>query len=165
MRRCRNCGYGRTSEKRENYLYNESGLPGVVLADIRVRRCKKCGMHEALIPNVAGLHRELAHALIKKQNGLSGVEVRFLRKYLGWSGVDFSKHVGAEPSTVSNWERGKSAIGSSADRLLRLMVAHGDPVQDYSLEELTKIKKTSKKCTNFRFKASPKRDWLQEASP
>jgi len=88
---------------------------------------------------VTDLHRAIARAVITKRARLSGAEVRFLRKYLGWSGVDFAKHIGADPSTVSNWETEKDAIGTASDRLLRLMVAHGSRVDEYPLDELTKI--------------------------
>lgn len=123
----------------ETYLYKESGLSNVVLVGVEVRRCPSCGHHELVLPRVAELHRTIAHALIHKPSRFNGSEVRYLRKYLGWSGVDFAKHIGVDPSTVSNWENDKDPIGNSSDRLLRLMVAHGSPVEKYSLDELTKI--------------------------
>jgi DNA-binding transcriptional regulator YiaG len=107
--------------------------------EVEVRRCASCGHHELVLPRVAELHRTIARALLGKPSRLSGAEVRYLRKSLGWSGVDFARHVGADPSTVSNWETDKDPIGMASDRLLRLMVAHGSPVEDYGLEELTKI--------------------------
>lgn len=124
----------------ETYRYRESGLPNVVIVGAEVRRCPACGHHELVLPRVTELHRTIALAVIHKPARLSGPEVRFLRKYLGWSGVDFAEHAGVDPSTVSNWENDKDAIGPSSDRLLRLMVAHGAPVADYPLDELTKIR-------------------------
>lgn len=138
-KKCRTCGKAEMIPGVETYLYTESGLPNVVLAGVEVRRCPSCGHHELVLPRVAELHRTIAHAIIHKRARLSGLEVRFLRKYLGWSGVDFARHIGVDPSTVSNWENDKDPIGSTSDRLLRLMVAHGAPVDEYSLEELFKI--------------------------
>jgi putative zinc finger/helix-turn-helix YgiT family protein len=123
----------------ETYLYSESGLSNVVLVGVEVRRCHSCGNHELVLPRVTELHRTIAFALARKHSRLSGSEIRYLRKYLGWSGVDFARYIGVDPSTVSNWENDKDPIGTSSDRLLRLMVAHGSPVEDYSLDELTKI--------------------------
>jgi hypothetical protein len=51
--------------------------------------------------------------VIHKPARLSGSEVRYLRKYLGWSGADFAGHVGVDPSTVSNWETDKERRSSS----------------------------------------------------
>ena len=137
-KKCRNCGKDEMTARAETYLYAESGLPNVVLVGVEVRRCPSCGHHELVLPRVTELHRTIAHAVIRKPARLSGAEVRYLRKYLGWSGADFAGHVGVDPSTVSNWETDKDPIGTSSDRLLRLMVAHGRPVEEYSLDELAK---------------------------
>ena len=138
-KKCRSCGKADLTSSVETYLYAESGLPNVTLVGVEIRRCPSCGDHELVLPRVTDLHRTIAHAVITKRARLSGAEVRFLRKYLGWSGVDFAKHIGADPSTVSNWETDKDPIGMASDRLLRLMVAHGSPVEEYPLDELTKI--------------------------
>lgn len=138
-KKCRSCGKAELTSSAETYLYAESGLPNVTLVGVEIRRCPACGDHELVLPRVADLHRTIAHAVITKRARLSGAEVRFLRKYLGWSGVDFARHIGADPSTVSNWETDKDPIGMASDRLLRLMVAHGSPVEEYPLDELTKI--------------------------
>lgn len=157
-KKCRTCGNAEMISAVETYLYLESGLPNVVLAGVEVRRCPSCGHHELVLPRIAELHRTIAHALIHKRSRLSGSEVRFLRKYLGWSGADFARHIGADPSTVSNWENDKAPIGSTSDRLLRLMVAHGAPVDDYSLEDLTKIE--DEKTPPVEVRVSPKaRGW------
>ena len=88
---------------------------------------------------MAELHRVIANAVIHKPARLSGAEVKFLRKHLGWSGADFAAHMGVDPTTVSAWENERKPFGTSSDRLLRLMVARQAPVEDYSLDELTKI--------------------------
>ena len=138
-KKCRNCAKAGMTSSTETYLYSESGLQNVVLVGVEVRRCPSCGHHELVLPRVTELHRTIAFALVRKPSRLSGSEVRYLRKYLGWSGVDFARHMGVDPSTVSNWETDKDPIGTASDRLLRLMVAYGSPVEDYSLDELTKI--------------------------
>jgi putative transcriptional regulator len=136
---CRTCGEGETKTTTENHLYVESGLPNVVLGGVQVRRCPECGAFEVLLPRVAELHRVIAKAVILKPARLSGAEVKFLRKHLGWSGADFAAHMGVDPTTVSAWENERKPFGTSSDRLLRLMIARQAPVEDYSLDELTKI--------------------------
>src|SRR5215203_2238863 len=101
-KKCRTCGKTEMTARTETYLYTESGLPNVVLVGVEVRRCSSCGHHELVLPRIAELHRTITHAIIRKPFRLSGLEVRYLRKYLGWSGVDFARHVGVDPSTVSN---------------------------------------------------------------
>jgi putative zinc finger/helix-turn-helix YgiT family protein len=159
---CRTCGKAELASQRETYLYTESGLPNVVLVGIEVRRCPSCGHHDVVLPRVTELHKTIAQVVIHKRTRLSGAEVRFLRKYLGWSGVDFARHVGVDPSTVSNWENDKDPIGPSADRLLRLMVARGAPVDDYALDELTKIE--NERTPPLEVRLTPKaRGWQQVA--
>jgi putative transcriptional regulator len=159
---CRTCGKAELTSQRETSLYEESGLPNVVLVGIEVRRCPSCGHHELVLPRVAELHKTIAQVVIHKRTRLSGAEVRFLRKYLGWSGVDFARHVGVDPSTVSNWENDKDPIGPSADRLLRLMVVRGAPVEDYALDELTKIENERTPPVDMRLSPKP-RGWQQVA--
>jgi putative zinc finger/helix-turn-helix YgiT family protein len=159
-KKCRNCGKAEMSSTTETYLYSESGLSNVVLVGVEVRRCPACAYRELVLPRVTELHRTIAYALIRKPSRFSGSEVRYLRKYLGWSGVDFARHVGVDPSTVSNWENDKDPIGATSDRLLRLMVAHRSPVEDYSLDELTKIE--SEQTAPMEVRLSPKaRGWEQ----
>jgi putative transcriptional regulator len=136
---CRTCHEEEMKTTTENHLYVESGLPNVVLLGVDVRRCPKCGAFEVLLPRVAELYRVIANAVIHKPARLSGAEVKFLRKHLGWSGADFAAHMGVDPTTVSAWENERKTFGTSSDRLLRLMVARQAPVENYSLDELTKI--------------------------
>jgi putative transcriptional regulator len=122
--------------KRENFRYDAVGLPSVTLKDVEVSRCPRCGEYEVAIPQIEDLHRAIAHAVIAKRERLTPAEIRFLRKHLGWSGADFAAHIGSTPETVSRWENGSAAMGVTADRLLRLMVASRAPAADYSLDTL-----------------------------
>lgn len=125
--------------KRENYRYEASGLPYVTLEGVEVSRCPACGETEVAIPAIEQLHRVIAGALIRKRGRLAPAEVRFLRKYLGWSGADFARHMGTTQETVSRWENGPTPIGASADRLLRLLVATKAPMTDYQVDVLAEI--------------------------
>lgn len=146
------------SSRAETYLYKESGLPNVVLVGVEVRRCPSCGHHELVLPRVTELHRTIACALVHKQSRLVGVEIRYLRKFLEWSGVGFARHMGVDASTVSNWETDKDPIGSASDRLLRLMVVHGARL-DYSLERLSEIASEQTGPLEVRLRCSPSRGW------
>lgn len=135
---CIQCG-GKLATKRENYRYAACGLSNVTLVGVEVRRCAKCGDHEVVIPRIEDLHRVLAAAVIRQTARLTKDEIRFLRKYLGYSGVDFAKVVGVSPETVSRWENGKEKMGSSAEKLVRMLVVHSQPTREYSIEALAKL--------------------------
>lgn len=125
----------------ENHRYVESGLANVVLVGVEVRRCKNCGETVVSIPRVEDLHCTIAMTLIRDRGRLVPAEIRFLRKWLGWSGVDFANHMGVTPETVSRWESAENPkpMGGTAERLLRLAVAHGQPIDQYPIDMLTKI--------------------------
>lgn len=142
---CLECG-GKMTSSRETVKYDASGLSGITLRNVEVRRCARCGRYEVVIPKIEQLHQLIAAIVIRKTDALAAEEIRFLRKYLGWSGVDFAAHMGATAETVSRWENGKLAMSAQADRLLRAMVALGEPQSDYTLDALKEIvpKRTTK---------------------
>lgn len=125
--------------KRENYRYLASGLPNVTLVGVTVRRCAKCGEHEVVIPQIEELHRVLAVAVARRPSRLTKDEIRFLRKYLGYSGVDFAKLISVKPETVSRWENGRERIGPSTEKLIRMLVLRTQPVRDYPIDFLAAI--------------------------
>ncbi|MCL2779186.1 MAG: hypothetical protein FWD73_14400 [Polyangiaceae bacterium] len=141
------------------HLYTECGLDNVILYGVEIRTCPHCGAKEVPLPNAAGLHRCIAMAIVHKRARLSGREVRFLRTYLGLSGIDFSEHMGVTASTVSHWENDKEPIGTSADRLLRMMVVFNSQVQDYSLEDLKRIEPIVPAAWKIKLHSGRKGDW------
>lgn len=116
---------------RENYRYTESGLPYVVLNGVEVRRCPSCGAEEVAIPRIEDLHRAIALDVSGKPERLTPEEVRFLRKYLGWSGATFARKLGVTPETVSRWENGAQEMGNPAETVLRVWVGMFAPDRDY----------------------------------
>jgi putative zinc finger/helix-turn-helix YgiT family protein len=124
---------------RENFKYVASGLPYITLVNVEVSRCSACGEFEVTIPYIEDLHRTIAYAVAAKKARLAPEEIRYLRKWLGWSQTDFAAHAGVDPATVSRWENDSVAMGGSAERLLRLLVTTREPVQKYSLDILKQI--------------------------
>ena len=136
--KCLQCG-GKMTKRREDFEYGDTGIPDVMLAGVEVSRCARCGEFEVAVPNVEELHRAIAFAVASQRARLSGIEVRFLRKYLGYSATDFATTIGVDKATVSRWENDKDRIGPIADRLLRLMVFRQRPVEEYPTERLAEV--------------------------
>lgn len=130
----------------------------VVLLGIEVSRCGSCGLVAPAIPALSKLHRAIADQLIRKETRLAPAEVRFLRKHLGWSGVDFAAYAGVQPETVSRWENGRTEMDPLADRLLRLLVAHSQPNATYSIDRLKEIAKVNRDTMPMRLRPINK-DW------
>lgn len=125
--------------------YTECGMTGIFLVGVNVHVCPKCGKRAVSIPSIEELHRTLARAVAEKDDRLLPQEIRFLRKQLGFSGVDFAGVMGKSPETVSRWESTTTpmAMDPSAERLLRLMVMTRDPVTEYPLERLSRIARST----------------------
>ena len=115
------CG-GKTKEKRVGlYRYTESGLPNVFLADIKVIECAECGVVSPVIPSILKLHATIAEAIAMKPSTLTGAEMRFLRKQLGLSAVQWSSYMKMDKASVSRLENGHNPIGRQTDALIRLL--------------------------------------------
>lgn len=142
--KCLDCGAA-LKGKRETVRPPQLGLPNVVLQDIDVFRCSKCGYSEIAIPRIEGLHQLLATRLVRKPARLTPEEIVFLRKYLGWSSADFARRMGTAPETVSRWEHGTTPMGTTADRLLRMLVLSLKPVERYDDAELVAMATQSPK--------------------
>lgn len=159
--KCMRCGAAMRT-KRGEYHYVDCGLADVVLGDMEISACLACDARSVAIPNVEGLHRAIAEDLAEKPEQLIPQEIRFLRKWLGFSGVDFAALVGKTPETVSRWESAAHpmAMDPAAERLLRLMVLTREPVKEYPLERLGEMaKKKPKKRHRMRLERKPKRGW------
>lgn len=141
--KCSLCGSPDTHNGREVHLYRECGLPNVVLVGVEIRRCRNCGEYAVKIPNILGLHRVIATTLSGKASRMTGDEVKFLRKYLGYTGVDFGRQMNVTAETVSRWETGHGPIGVLADRLLRSMVLSQQPVTSYPARTAPPIDRTN----------------------
>ncbi|QQR91034.1 MAG: helix-turn-helix domain-containing protein [Myxococcales bacterium] len=134
MKRCRNCG-SRTLVQSVQDRQLDS-LPSVRVCGLKVSRCQECGEEAVSIPRLEQLHRVVAHTLVKKPGLLSGPQVRYLRKWLGWAAQDLARRFDLTPEHVSRIENGHLRISVTADRLLRMLVLTKDPVEKYSPEEL-----------------------------
>ncbi len=90
---------------------------------------------------------------------MSGKELKFLRKYLGYSGAVFSRPIGHEAEHLSRLEHGKASIQEVFDRLVRLLVGQRIPERDYDLQDLFLDNKLMK-TTWLEFSISPKKGWV-----
>jgi YgiT-type zinc finger domain-containing protein len=134
---CSDCGK-EARVKRGTYRFRESGLDNVVLKGIEMIKCSACGNEEAIIPNLDGLLRIVAVAIVTSRFPLTGAEVRYLRKYMGMSGEQFARILHTDKSTLSKWETGAVNIGSKSDLLIRAVALNlGQGLRDQA-EQITR---------------------------
>jgi putative zinc finger/helix-turn-helix YgiT family protein len=118
------------------HRYRESGLDNIILHGVKETRCDECGEVYYNFGDIDALHQMIAQQLIVKSDDLTGPEVRFLRKFLGYSSGVFAKLVGYEIEHLSRLENGKTPVQKTFDHLVRLMVAKKIPDRDYDLQDL-----------------------------
>ena len=132
---CGNCGK-ETTAIRGNYRFDEVGIP-VLLKNVELVKCEDCGTIDPIIPDLNGLMHVIAFAVISHPCKLDGAEIKFLRKYLGMSGEEFSGLLDIDRTTLSKWENGQD-VGPQSDRLLRLLVLNKSLELRKRIEEMMK---------------------------
>ena len=90
--KCLHCG-GKMTSTRGAHRYTESGLSDVTLYNVEIRSCPECGEREIVIPKIEQLHRFMARETIKRPGRLEAEQVRFLRRWLGFSAADFASAI------------------------------------------------------------------------
>lgn len=115
------------------------GLSVTVTGHQRVT-CAKCGEWLANTKVRWGEQSAIVtNALLGKPRRLAPGEITWLRKRLGWKGVELAARLGVTPSTVSRWETGAVPILPVADRALRAIVATKGQAPLFDADELAKI--------------------------
>lgn len=136
--KCPVCGSTDIIFKRGHHRFAESGLENVHLSNVDTWRCSACGEEIVSIPRSTELMKSIAESILLKPTGLSGPEIRFLRKNLALKINELSQLVGVDRVTVSRWENDHERPSKSADRLIRLIYAVEAKVTDSVMESLRK---------------------------
>jgi putative transcriptional regulator len=162
MTPCITCGADLPESTPGSTPYNS--LPGVVLIGIPVCTCTSCGEEYVSIPRIKDLDRLLAHHIAFKRGRLTGAEVRFLRKHVGWSGADFARYFQTDKSTVSRWEADKSVMHPPTELALRVIATRMEPIDDYASFEAMLLRPTESSVENSEIQARWEQDQWQMAA-
>jgi DNA-binding transcriptional regulator YiaG len=150
----------REMRKSTMYKYTECGLRNVRLSNGYKVHDTPYGKAVS-ITDVEGLHRAIGHAIARKPR-VTGSELRFLRKELGWSQKMLATFLGVSEQIVSLWER-KGRITKTADRLVRLVYlekADGNVRIAEAVQRLAEMDRVEHEGMTFEKKKSK---WLEAA--
>lgn len=131
------------SKEDNAYHYTACGLPNVWIEGIRV--VDDDGEETVRIPNIHGLHRLLAQAVVGANGRLTGAEMRFLRSEMGMTQTELAQLIHRKRLTVSRWEREESTVDGAADTLIRIFATHRLGIESVDAELLGAI---SARCVN-----------------
>jgi putative zinc finger/helix-turn-helix YgiT family protein len=115
--------------------YEEGGLDNVTLKGVQEFRCAKCGEVYYNYGNIEQLHQLIAAHLVRKKDLLTGKEIRFLRKHMGYSSTVLAKLVGQELETISRIENEKSKVTALFDHYVRALVIQKGHDRNYDLHD------------------------------
>ena len=161
---CVVCGSKVKKEKTEIHHYTACGLSKIYLMGVEILRCtnSECEDEEIVVPNIEKLHELVAMELASQKSKLLPEEIKYLRTYLGFSGVDFAKKIGVSPETITRWEKGQVNMKDSTERLLRVLVlSKAGPFRNYEgLETFATVENRTPKKRSFQASAH---GWLMAA--
>src|SRR5208282_223614 len=125
MVECSSCG-AEARVVRGDYEFKESGLRDVVLLDIELIKCGKCGNVDPILFQVDDVMSLIAVAILQKPYRLQGEELRFLRKHVDLTQEEFAKLLHVDKTTLSKWENNEDPIGIQSDLWARTVVMSRD---------------------------------------
>jgi DNA-binding transcriptional regulator YiaG len=95
------------------------GVVVKVLNAAQVYHCGSCDEEIVVIPDMDGLVRSVAIARALNPVRLGGAEVKYLRRVLDMTQVDFAKAMDLTAETVSRWENDARGLGLACEKLVR----------------------------------------------
>jgi putative zinc finger/helix-turn-helix YgiT family protein len=119
-----------------NLKYKTCGLDNVTVHDVTQYRCDRCGEEYLKLGDEKKLHEGIAEQLLAKKDPLTGQEVRFLRKFLGYNIQMFARLTGYDPASLSRIEHEKQPITQPFNNYIRSLVAYKIPNCRKDLHEL-----------------------------
>lgn len=149
MKRCYECDYrGGLEEESVTHLLDD-------LFEVTAMRsvCPKCGAEYTGFNRMEPMYDAIAKDLAKETRRLDPAEVRWLRKYLGFSSDTMADYLGVSRQTVSRWEN-EGGIPVGTERLLKFMASQGPAVDDYPLEE--------RRRETPRYHQNSRGDWVRD---
>lgn len=143
---------------RLDYRYDECGLDNVILVGLEV--CEDdVGEEVVTLQNIDGLHRAIVEGIAKKQSGLNGRELRFVRTELGLTQAELAAVISKDVQTIGRWERGEFPIDPTADTVVRVLALQHVESALPAVEEMATWAVASSGEPPFRIDASDPDNW------
>jgi transcriptional regulator with XRE-family HTH domain len=139
------------NEKKSTFVYQDLGVP-IKLMTAPMK--KICG-EWVLDLDMELLQRIVLEAIIHKQSLLTGLEIRYIRKYMYLSVEEFGKTFGVTHAAVSKWENSKNGISPSLDVCIRLHIMEYLKVKDVEFRKLYRDLDLSKLSKEKKVKLFP----------
>lgn len=124
------------NEEIVSHKYSESGLSNITLLGVTKYHCDNCGETTYNLGDVNQLNKLIVNSLIRKDSLLNGEEVKFLRKFMGYSGEMLGKIMGYTKDHIYKVESGSQEVNITIDHMMRFAVVNKDPDRYYDVHDL-----------------------------
>lgn len=152
--RCTMCESKKKLEpKIQTVKYDVSGLDNIVIEGVKVYHCDNCGERYLQYGNVEEIDAIIGDALLKKEEPLTGKEIRFLRTWKGYSGQRFAKLINSSAAHLYRIEADDSPANDKFDRLVRLAIMTLVTDRDYEIHDMLEGKTELVKYNRIELKA------------
>lgn len=155
---CTNCDHKKPlKQELVSYRGGVIGLDYVTLKGVRHYRCPECGEVYYNFGNLRELNSLLVGIVAHKKGDLEGQEIRFIRKFLGYSSQKFADLLRIEPETLSRYENDKKKMGPSLEQLVRVLALTSAPDRNY--DDHDRMLAREHKFSRIVLSASKKYQW------
>lgn len=149
--KCASCSNSKRLKAEKRVVkYDECGLTNIVLDGITVYTCPICGEEYFDYGNINQLHSLIKDAIMKRPGVITGPEIRFLRKYFGYSKEYFADILKVDERTIYRWESGRS-ITPQISRSIKFVFAYVECDRDYDYHDYLLNKKEGKEFSILKF--------------
>jgi DNA-binding XRE family transcriptional regulator len=128
---------------RAEHTEDLGGVVVKVLNAVQVLRCGACKTEMVAIPDLDDLGRATAISRALNPVRLVGREVKFMRRVLDMTQVEFAKAMDLTSETVSRWETDTRGVGGACEKLTRhnvcALLSKTAPGRPYDPADITKM--------------------------
>jgi DNA-binding transcriptional regulator YiaG len=119
MRRCGKCKGLMEKSVRPEHVEDLGGVVVKILNAVQVFHCGTCHSEMVAIPDMDGLAYATVISRALNPVRLRGPEVKFVRRALDMTQVEFASAMDLTPETVSRWETNARGVGGACEKLTR----------------------------------------------
>ena len=115
---CFECNNIAEIKKYKIYLYTDISLENIQLLNAEVLDCSACREESLLLKAPLKIHKAIGLAVVLQPARLSGADIRFLRRNLGYSLKDWAKRLGIPEGTYTKYETSRN-LTNQTDMFIR----------------------------------------------
>ncbi|PCI00677.1 MAG: hypothetical protein COB79_05345 [Zetaproteobacteria bacterium] len=124
MNMCPICGSTNMKfSNKQSHNLSVMGLPNVMAIGIHIYECSNCHEHFKEYPTSKAFKELIIRSLVTVSRDLTGREMAFIRKNLGFTARKWASLIRVHNVTLSDWENEKKAINKTAEIALRMRAA------------------------------------------